>query len=96
MSDEYTDDTERIEKSAVGPADALQLSELVHKIELIAVDSLPKLDRSTVRIETVEKIGNGMHEITISGEKSEFCPTTGETNHPIKPDPDRNGGDTDE
>ena len=81
--------TERFEKSAVGPADALQLSDLVQEIGLIAVDSLPKLDRSTVRIETVEKIGDGMHEITISGEKSEFCPTTGETNHSIKTDTDR-------
>ena len=68
-------ETDRIEKTAVGPADALQLSELTEEIELIAVDSLPKLDRSTVRIETVEKLGDGMHEITISGEKSEHCPT---------------------
>ena len=83
MSDQYGSDTERIEKSAVGPDEALQLSDLVQEIELIAVDSLPKLDRKTVRIETVEKIGDGMHEITISGEKSEFCPTNDNKNYSL-------------
>jgi len=72
----YTkDDKKRIEKTAVGPAEALELSGLVQEISLIATDSIPKLDRGTVRIETVEKLEDGMHEITISGEKSEFCPT---------------------
>lgn len=89
MSDTYTDDTERFEKSAVGPAEALQLTDLVEEIELIAVDSLPKLDRSTVRIETVEKVGDGMHEITISGEKSEFCPTYADAGQSLQPGSDR-------
>ena len=76
MSD--THDSDRIEKSAVGPPSALALDGLTEEIGLIATDSLPKLDCDTVRIETVERFDDGAHRITISGEKSEFCPTYGD------------------
>ena len=73
-----THDSDRIEKSAIGPPSALTLDGLREEIVLIATDSLPKLDCDTVRIETVERFDDGAHQITISGEKSEFCPTYGD------------------
>jgi len=66
---------DRIEKSAVGSVDALAMDELPQEATLLAVDSLPKLDTSTLRIEEVERLDDGMRRLTISGEKSEFCPT---------------------
>ena len=71
---------ERIEKSGVAPVAALELEGLIHELELLAVDSIPKLDTKTVRIEEIEVLDDGMRRATISGEKSEFCPTYGDKN----------------
>ena len=73
-----THDSDRIEKSAIGPPSALALDGLTEEIGLIATDSLPKLDCDTVRIETVERFDDCSHRVTISGKKSEFCPTYGD------------------
>jgi hypothetical protein len=73
-------ESSRIEKSGVAPVDSLELGGLIHELELLAVDSIPKLDTETVRIEKIEVLDNGMRQTTISGEKSEFCPTYGDDN----------------
>ena len=75
---EVREENDRIEKSGVGPVESLELKGLIHEIELLAVDSIPKLDTETVRIEEIEVLDNGMRRTTISGEKSEFCPTYGD------------------
>jgi hypothetical protein len=67
--------SERIEKTATGPVEAFHLDVIVEEMQLVTTDSIPKLDRSTVRIETIEDVGDGMRRVTISGEKSKFCPT---------------------
>jgi hypothetical protein len=69
------DENGRIEKSGVGAVESLELKGLIHEIELLAVDSIPKLDTETVRIEEIEVLDDGMRRTTISGQKSEFCPT---------------------
>lgn len=69
---------DRIEKSGVAPVCALELNGLYHELELLALDSLPKLDPDTVRIEEIEVLDDGMRRTTISGLKSEFCPTRSE------------------
>ena len=82
MSDGRSDgevaQNERIEKSGVAPVSALELDGLRHEIELLAYDSIPKLDIDTVRIEKIEVLDDRMRRTTISGIKSEFCPTYGD------------------
>lgn len=73
-------ESERIEKSGVAPVTALELDGLTHELELLAVDSIPKLDTDTVRIEQVEILDDGTRRTTISGVKSKFCPTHGDEN----------------
>lgn len=76
-TDEVDHAEERIEKTAVGPVEAYELDQIVEEMNLIATDSLPKLDRSTVRVEQVDRLEDGMRRVTISGEKSQICPTRG-------------------
>ena len=70
--------SERIEKSGVAPVSAIELEGLTNELELLAVDSIPKLDTDTVRIEKIEVLDDGTRRTTISGKKSEFCPTYGD------------------
>jgi len=70
--------TERIEKTATGPVSVYALNQIVYEMKLVATDSLPKLEVDTVRIEEIERLDDGMRRVTISGEKSEFCPTRDE------------------
>lgn len=60
---------ERIEKTGVTPKQGLELDGLVHELELLAVDSHPKIDPKTVRIEDVSRRESGGYEVTISGEE---------------------------
>ena len=69
MTDRSDGEVARIEKTAVGPIEAYQLDQIRQEVELIAVDSLPKLDMSTVRIEQIDRLDDGMREITISGKR---------------------------
>ena len=80
MSEQSNGEGERIEKSGVAPVSSLELEGLIHELELLAVDSIPKLDTDTVRIEKIEVLDDRMRRTTISGEKSEFCPTYGDEN----------------
>lgn len=82
MSDADSGDDERIEKTATGPVSAYKLDKIIHEMELVAADSLPKLDLDTVRIEEIEKLEGDMRRVTISGEKSKFCPTTDRSSKP--------------
>lgn len=78
QSEGHDGGVDRIEKSGVAPVSALELDGLHHELELLAVDSVPKLDTDTVRIEKIEVLDDGMRRTTISGLKSEFSPTRSE------------------
>lgn len=70
-----SDETERHEKTLQALPRAVELGNLSDEVALAAVDSVPKLDRSTVRVESIDRQDDGSYEIVITGEKSEFAVT---------------------
>ena len=67
-----TGDTERVQKTGMGLPAAVEYDKISHEIELLARDSMPKLDLSTVRLEAVEQRKSGNYAIVISGEKCDI------------------------
>lgn len=66
------DDTDRVEKAGIGLPGAVEYAKIGHEIELLARDSMPKLDLSTVRLEEVQQREDGNYEMVISGEKCDI------------------------